>query len=91
MHLRNCSKNFKTFFEILFDNNNYEVKYHILNILYDQDFDFTKEDLLTIKGEWDKIKENWDKINNIDSNNLKTYDIHEKVIQDIIDTFKLPD
>jgi hypothetical protein len=71
-----CSKKFNELFDLLFDNSSYEVQNHTLNILDEQEFEFTKDDLLRIGNKWDSIKEDWDKINHIDSNNLKDYDLH---------------
>lgn len=82
-----CSKKFNELFDLLFDNSSYEVQNHTLNILDEQEFEFTKDDLLRIGNKWDGIKEDWDKINHIDSNNLKDYDLHRGVIQDFVDGY----
>ena len=82
-----CSKKLSELFDILFEDNSYEVQYHVLTILDKQIFEFTSEDLLGIKTKWDNLKNNWNEKNKIDPDNLKTYDLDRDLIQNFVDRF----
>jgi len=51
-----CSRKFKELFQILFYHD-YEAKAHAYNILSEQEFEFSKEDLIEIRDEWAAIKD----------------------------------
>jgi hypothetical protein len=83
----NCGLKLKELFHILFDSNSYEVQNHILTILDEQIFEFTKADLLEIKANWEKVKVSWNKLNNVDSENLRERDIDDNLIQSFVDGY----
>ncbi|HEY3405594.1 MAG TPA: hypothetical protein VGK59_19560 [Ohtaekwangia sp.] len=82
-----CKFKLRELFNILFDNNSYEVQNHILTILDEQEFEFTEADLLEIKVNWDKIKSSWNELNNINSGNLREHDIDQDLIQSFVDGY----
>lgn len=84
----NCSQKLVELFDILFTGiNNWEVQTSILTILEEQIFDFSEEDLLKIKAQWEVLKPNWNSLQNINKNDLKEIDIHEDLIQEFVDGF----
>ncbi len=50
-----CSKNIKEIFQILFYQG-YEAKYHACEILEEQEFEFTRQDIHDIKAMWEDLK-----------------------------------
>ncbi len=82
-----CRLKLKELFDILFDNNSYEVQNHILTILDEQTFEFTEADLLGIKTKWEKLKDNWNELNNVDKDNLREHDIDQGLVQSFIDGY----
>jgi hypothetical protein len=51
----NCSYKFKEIFQILFYQG-YEAKCIAANILSDQEFEFTRQDIIDIKAMWEQLK-----------------------------------
>ena len=82
-----CRLKLKELFNILFDNNSYEVQNHILTILDEQTFEFKEADLLEIKVKWEKLKDNWNELNNVDKDNLREHDIDQELIQSFVDGY----
>ena len=82
-----CSKKFNELFDLLFDESSYEVQNHVLSILNEQIFEFTQADLLRVKNKWDKLKEDWNRLNNIDEINKRNFDIDRNVIQEFVDGY----
>ena len=82
-----CRLKLKELFNILFDNNSYEVQNHILTILDEQTFEFTEADLLEVKSTWEKLKDNWNELNNVDKDNLKEHDIDQDLVQSFVDGY----
>ncbi len=82
-----CRLKLKELFNILFDNNSYEVQNHILTILDEQTFEFTETDLLEVKSTWEKLKDNWNELNNVDKDNLKEHDIDQDLVQGFVDGY----
>jgi len=82
-----CRLKLKELFNILFDNSSYEVQNHILTILGQQTFELKEADLLEIKVKWEKLKGNWNELNNLDKDNLRKHDIDEDLIQSFVDGY----
>jgi len=82
-----CSHKLSELFDILFDNNSWEVQSHILTVLDQQEFEFTQNELLNIKSKWDKLKDNWNENNKVDKDNLKKQDIDKDLIQNFVDGY----
>ncbi len=83
-----CSQKLKELFDILFTaTKNIEVQSGILTVLEEQEFEFTKTDLIEIRSTWDMLKETWNDSNGIDDENLKEYEIDREAIQDFVDGY----
>jgi hypothetical protein len=75
-----CSQKLKEVFKILFFES-YESKLHAYNILSEQEFEFTKNDLIEIQNMWSEYKNNPDKHQPYDDEETK------EMIQDMVDGF----
>lgn len=83
-----CAYIFNDLFEILFSShNNWSVHYSILNILDEQEFSFTDDDLNLLKENWNKLKPKWNKLNNIDETEIKEADITSVIIDEFVNRF----
>ena len=82
-----CSKKLNELFDLLFGGSSYEVQNHVLTILNEQTFEFTTEDISRIKEKWDKLEKDWNRLNNIDEENISSFDIDKKVIQEFVDGY----
>ena len=83
-----CSNKLKELFDILFTAaKNAEVQTGILTVLDEQEFEFTKNDLSEIQEKWERLKDHWDKMNGIDKENKKDYEIDRDVIQNFVDGY----
>lgn len=84
----NCSNKLKELFDILFTaTKNVEVQSGILTVLDEQEFEFTKNDLIEIQEKWERLKDNWDELNGIKKGEVKEYDINREVIQNFVDGY----
>ena len=75
-----CSKKLKEIFRILFFDT-YEAKISAYEIVFDQVFDFTKEDIIEVQKMWDSCKSNPEKCPNYDD------DVTKKMMQDAFDAY----
>ena len=75
-----CSKKLKDIFRILFFES-YECKISAYEILFDQVFDFTKDDIIEIQKMWDYCKSNPEKCPNYDDAEIR------KMMQDAFDAY----
>ncbi|GAB3228638.1 hypothetical protein J0A67_13960 [Algoriphagus aestuariicola] len=82
-----CSLRLKDLFDILFDDNSYETRCHILRILDEQIFEFTEEDLLEIEFKWYKLRDSWNDFNKIDEQNPRDFDLDRDLIQCFVDGY----
>ncbi|GAB3296938.1 hypothetical protein GCM10027348_19730 [Hymenobacter tenuis] len=84
----NCSHHLGELFSILFGAaGNWEVQVHVLSILDEQTFSFTKEELQKIKSEWYSIQNEWNELNNIDENNIRKIEFDRILIQSFVDDY----
>lgn len=84
----NCIYHLGELFSILFGAaGNWEVQASILNILEEQIFEFTKDELRTIAESWNAIQNNWNTLNNIDENNIREIDFDRRLIQHFVDGY----
>lgn len=84
----NCKSKLSELFRILLTTHkNWEVQSHILSILEEQEFEFTKDELLSIQNMWSDLKDNWNFLNGIDDGNRTKYDIDKDLINDVVDGF----
>ncbi|MCZ8023641.1 MAG: hypothetical protein O9294_17890 [Cytophagales bacterium] len=83
-----CRSKLKELFNILFTSpKNLEVQSGILQILDEQEFEFTKYDLIEIQKNWERLKDNWDEENGIEKGELREFDIDRDVIQNFVDGY----
>jgi hypothetical protein len=83
-----CSQKLKELFYILFTaTKNIEVQSGILTVLEEQEFEFTRTDLMEIRTTWDKLKETWNDSNGIKEGDRKEYEIDREAIQDFVDGY----
>jgi len=83
-----CKNKLKELFDILFTaTKNWEVQSGILTVLEEQEFEFTEDDLIEIKEKWEKLKDNWDELNNVDKDNLREHDIDRDLVQNFVDGY----
>ena len=83
-----CRNKLKALFDILFTAaKNAEVQTGILTVLDEQEFEFTKNDLIEIQEKWDGLKDSWNKLNGIEKREVKEYDIDRDVIQNFVDGY----
>jgi HEAT repeat protein len=84
-----CSHKLKELFEILFTaTKNWEVQSGVLTVLEEQEFEFTRNDLIDIKDKWERLKENWNDLNGIEKGvTKKAYEIDSDIIQDFVDGY----
>ena len=75
-----CSRRLPEIFELLF-NGNAEVKMAATTILEEQEFYFTKQDLLDIQSKWHEIKNNPDK--------YSFYKDYGRYIEKLLDKFRI--
>ncbi len=83
-----CKNKLKELFDILFTaTKNWEVQSGILTVLEEQEFEFTEDDLIAIKEKWERLKDNWNELNNVDKDNLREHDIDRNLIQNFVDGY----
>ena len=84
----NCSNHLGKLFSLLFGAvGNWEVQASTLNILEEQIFEFTRDELRTIAEGWNAIQNNWNRLNSIDENNIREIDFDRKLIQGLVDGY----
>jgi hypothetical protein len=84
----NCTNKLSELFRILFSTHkNWEVQSHILTILDKQEFEFTNEELQSIKTSWLKIKNNWNDLNGIAEETRTKHSIDVDVVNESVQEF----
>lgn len=83
-----CSQPLSALFGILFGAvNNWEVQASALTILEEQIFEFTSDELYDIAAGWDAVKDDWNRLNDIDESSSSKPDHDRALIQDFVDGY----
>jgi HEAT repeat protein len=83
-----CSNKLKELFDILFTaTKNAEVQSGILTVLVEQEFEFSKDDLIQIQEKWERLKDDWDELNGIKDGEVKDYEIDKGIIQNFVNGY----
>ncbi|MBX2965949.1 MAG: hypothetical protein KF845_07370 [Cyclobacteriaceae bacterium] len=83
-----CKNKLKELFDILFTAaKNAEVQTGILTVLDEQEFEFTKDDLIEIQEKWERLKDDWNELNGINKGKVKDYEIDKETIQNFVDGY----
>jgi hypothetical protein len=84
----NCSQKLGELFAVLFGAaDNWTVQASIVEILEEQIFVFTKDELREIEQGWNAIRADWNSLNNIDEDNISQLHYHRALIQNLVDGF----
>ena len=84
----NCSQQLGELFAILFGAaDNWMVQASMVEILEEQIFVFTKDELHGIERGWNAIRADWNRLNTIDEDNISEIHYHRALIQDLVDGF----
>ena len=84
----NCSQRLAELFTILFGAiKNPLLQSSILNVLEEQIFEFSRTDLFTIEAQWNTIKSDWNRLNEINSVSPTEYTYDQAVIQNFVDGY----
>ena len=84
----NCRHHLGELFRILFGAaGNWEVQASTLNILEEQTFEFTRNELQTIAEGWNAIQNDWNRLNTIDESNIRETNFNRTLIQRLVDGY----
>lgn len=88
LEMLDCSQPLSALFGILFGAvNNWEVQASALTILEEQIFEFTSDELYDIAAGWDAVKDDWNRLNDIDESSSSKPDHDRALIQDFVDGY----
>ncbi|UOQ71771.1 hypothetical protein [Hymenobacter cellulosilyticus] len=85
----NCRRHLGSLFRALFGaaGNSWEVQMHILTILETQTFTYTPAEIRHIQQQWESLKLDWNRLNNIPVGSGAKGALDEKLIQQFVDQY----